>query len=153
VALVQAHPHLSATVLDLPVAEPLFDEYVAANGVGDRVRFVAGDFFRDPFPTADVVVMGHILHDWSVDERRQLVRKAYDALPAGGAFIAYDAIVDDDRRVNLPGMLISLTMLIETQGGSDYTAREGLEWLREAGFRDLAVEPLAGIDTMMVGWK
>ena len=153
VELVKTHPHLTAIGFDLPVVRPVFEQYVAAQGVADRVRFVPGDFFRDPFPPADVIVMGHVLHDWSVEERRLLVRKAYDALPPGGAYVAYDAIIDDERRANLPGMLISLTMLLETPGGSDYTAREGTGWLRDAGFRDVTVEPLAGIDTMMVGWK
>jgi SAM-dependent methyltransferase len=153
VVLAKAHPHLAVVGFDLPAVRPVFEEYVAAHGLADRVRFVPGDFFRDPFPPADAIVMGHILHDWSVDERRALVRKVHAALPPGGAFLAYDAMIDDDRRINLPGMLISLTMLLETAGGSDYTPREGLEWLREAGFRDLQVVPLAGIDTMIVGWK
>jgi SAM-dependent methyltransferase len=153
VTLAVRHPHLRAIGFDLPAVEPVFRAYAAANEVEDRVDFVPGSFFTDPLPRAEVLVMGHILHDWNLDEKRQLVRRAYDALPEGGALVVYDAMIDDDRRTHAPGLLISLTMLIETPGGFDYTHADGIGWLREAGFRDVRAEPLAGIDSMVVGFK
>jgi SAM-dependent methyltransferase len=153
VTLAARHPHLKAIGFDLPAVEPIFRAFAAANEVDDRVDFVAGSFFTDPLPRADVVVMGHILHDWNLDEKRMLVRKAYDALPEGGAFVAYDAMIDDERRTGVAGLVMSLNMLIETPGGFDYTMADGVGWLREAGFRDVRAEPLAGIDTMVVGFK
>ncbi|MCW5893530.1 MAG: methyltransferase [bacterium] len=153
VTLALRHPHLRAIGFDLPQVEPVFRAYAAANEVEDRVDFVAGSFFTDPLPRAEVIVMGHILHDWDLDEKRRLVRKAYDALPEGGALVVYDAMIDDERRANVGGLLISLTMLIETPGGFDYTHADGIGWLREAGFRDVHAEPLAGIDSMVVGLK
>lgn len=86
-----ANEHLDGTGFDLPVVAPIFGEYVAHNGLAGRVRFAPADFFADPLPPADVVMMGHILHDWDLEQKKLLIRKAYDALPPGGAFIVYEA--------------------------------------------------------------
>ncbi len=133
VELALAHPHLSGVGFDLPQVQPVFEAYVARFGLGERLRFQAGSFFQNPLPRADVLVMGHILHDWNLDEKRLLLRKAYEALPPGGALVVYDAIIDDERRRFVPGLLISLTMLLETPGGFDYTGADGRQWMREAG--------------------
>src|SRR5439155_14469280 len=132
---------------------PIFEDYVAANGVPDRLVFQPGDFFEQLFPEADVITMGHIFHDWGLDVKRMLIRKAYDAVPEGGALIVYDAIIDDDRSKNAFGLLMSLNMLIETNGGFDYTAAACMQWMREAGFRETRVEHLVGPDSMVVGIK
>jgi hypothetical protein len=153
VVLAQAHKHLIGTGADLSVVAPIFQEYVASHWVQDRLRFAALDFFREPLPKADVVIMGHILHDWDLPTKRMLVAKAYDALPAGGAFIVFEALIDDDRRANAFGLLMSLNMLIETQGGFDYTGADCAAWMRDAGFRQTRVEHLSGPDSMVVGIK
>ena len=97
--------------------------------------------------------MGHILHDWGLEDKRMLIRKAYEAVPSGGALIVYEAIIDDDRSKNAFGLLMSLNMLIETTSGFDYTAADCMEWMREAGFRETRQEPLAGSDSMVIGIK
>jgi O-methyltransferase domain/Dimerisation domain len=148
-----AHEHISGGGFDLPPLGPIFDAYVAGFGLGERLSFSGGDFFADPLPTADVLVMGHILHDWDLDEKRVLLQKAYDALPDGGALIVYEAIIDDDRRSNAFGLLMSLNMLIETPGGFDYTGADCRTWMQETGFRESYVEHLAGPDSMVVGIK
>ncbi len=148
-----AHEHVTGGGFDLPQLAPIFDAYAAAFGLGDRLSFTAGDFFADPLPAADVLVMGHILHDWGMDEKRVLLKKAYDALPDGGALIVYEAIIDDDRRANAFGLLMSLNMLIETPGGFDYTGADCRAWMEEAGFRESYVEHLVGPDSMVVGIK
>lgn len=153
VHLAQAHPHLEAMGFDLPVVQPIFEQYAQAHGVADRVRFHAGDFFQDPLPKVDVIIMGHILHDWNLEQKLRLIQKAYDALPAGGAFIVYEALIDDDRRENVLGLLMSLNMLIETPGGFDYTGADCQEWMRDVGFRTTRVEPLVGPDAMVIGVK
>jgi hypothetical protein len=153
VQLCLAHPHLRGHNFDLPVVGPIFEEYVAANGLSDRLGFLSGNFFDDPLPHADVITMGHILHDWDLDQKRMLIEKAYNALPKGGAFIVFEALIDDDRRQNAFGLLMSLNMLIETPGGFDYTGRECSQWMRDAGFSSTRVEPLAGPDSMVVGIK
>jgi hypothetical protein len=153
VQVARAHAHLTGIGFDLPEVSPLFEDYAAANGVADRVRFVGGDFFSEPLPRVDVVMMGHILHDWDLDQKKALVRKAFEAIPEGGAFIAYDAIIDNDRRQNAFGLLMSLNMLIETPGGFDYTGADCIGWMKEIGFRQAYVEHLVGPDSMVVGVK
>ncbi len=148
-----AHEHITGGGFDLPALEPIFNEYVGGLGLGERLSFTPGDFFADPLPEADVLVMGHILHDWDLEEKRILLRKAYDALPDGGALIVYDAIIDDDRRSNAFGLLMSLNMLIETPGGFDYTGADCRAWMEETGFRESRVEHLVGPDSMVVGIK
>jgi uncharacterized protein YijF (DUF1287 family) len=126
---------------------------VREHGVEGRLSFTPGDFFKDPLPTADVLVMGHILHDWDLEQKRQLLRKALEALPKGGRLLVYDAMIDDERRSNAYGLLMSLNMLIETRGGFDYTGADCIGWMREAGFREGRVEHLAGPYSMAVGTK
>ena len=146
-----AHPHIEGIGFDLPVVAPIFEDYIADNGLAERVHFEAGSFFTDPLPKADVITMGHILHDWNLEEKRLLIRRAYEALPEGGAFLVYDALIDDERRSNAFGLMMSLNMLIETPGGFDYTGADCCAWMREAGFREARVEHLVGPDSMVVG--
>jgi hypothetical protein len=148
-----AHEHLTGGGFDLPPIGPIFEEYVGSHGLGDRLRFYPGDFFEDPLPTADVLVMGHILHDWDLREKRLLLEKAYEALPEGGTLIVYEALIDDERRENTFGLLMSLNMLIETPAGFDYTGADCSSWMRDAGFRETYVEHLVGPDSMVVGIK
>ena len=148
-----AQPHLKGTGFDLPEVGPVFEEYIADNGIADRVQFVGGSFFTEELPKADVLLFGHILHDWDLPTKRMLLQKAYAALPVGGAVIVYDAIIDDERRQNAFGLLMSLNMLIETPGGFDYTGADCIGWMQEAGFRDCRIEHLVGPDSMVVGFK
>jgi hypothetical protein len=153
VQLALAHPHLTGGEFDLPAVGPIFDEYVQSFGLAERLRFHPGSFFDDPLPRAEVIILGHILHDWDLEQKRMLLAKAYAALPNGGALIVYDAIIDDDRRRNAFGLLMSLNMLIETRGGFDYTGAECRGWMRQAGFKETRVEPLNGPDSMVIGLK
>ena len=151
--LAHAHPHLTGIGFDLPVVKRVFEEFIAQRGVADRVRFRGGNFFEDPLPEVDVIIMGHILHDWDLAGKKALLSKAFDALSKGGAVIVYDAIIDDDRRENAFGLLMSLNMLIETSGGFDYTGEDCQAWMRKAGFSKTRVEPLVGPDSMVIGFK
>jgi hypothetical protein len=148
-----ANPHLRGLGFDLPQVRPIFEEYVAGAGVADRLTFAAGSFFDQDLPKADVVMMGHILHDWDLETKQMLVKKAFDALPPGGAFIVYEAIIDDDRSKNAFGLMMSLNMLIETPGGFDYTGADCRKWMADAGFGTTRVEPLVGPDSMVIGIK
>jgi hypothetical protein len=148
-----ANPHLAGQGFDLPVVRPIFEEYVGGLGLSGRLTFAAGSFFTDPLPKADVVLMGHILHDWDMSEKKMLIDKAYEALPAGGALVVYESIIDDDRSKNAFGLMMSLNMLIETPGGFDYTGADCEGWMRAAGFTATRTEPLIGPDSMVVGIK
>ena len=148
-----AHEHLTGGGFDLEVVGPIFNEYVDSFGLSERLQFYPGDFFKDSFPKVDVVSMGHILHDWNLEEKKMLIVKAYEALPDGGAVIIWESIIDDDRSQNTFGLLMSLNMLVETRGGFDYTGADCCSWLNEAGFRETRVESLAGPDSMVLGIK
>ncbi|MGV9799644.1 methyltransferase [Mycobacterium sp. NPDC003449] len=152
VAIAAVHDHLTGGGFDLPPVRPIFDTYVARFGLADRLSFTAGDFFADPLPSADVLIMGHILHDWDLDQKRLLLKKAYAALPKGGALIVFDAIIDDDRRENAFGLLMSLNMLIEAFG-FDYTGADCRGWMADSGFSASYVEHLVGHDSMVVAIK
>jgi hypothetical protein len=153
VQIARANPHLAGKGFDLAEVAPVFEEYAEQNGVTDRLQFVSGNFFADSLPKVDVITMGHILHDWNLEEKKMLIGKAYDAVPAGGALVVYEAIIDDDRSRNAFGLLMSLNMLIETPGGFDYTGADCVGWMKEAGFRETRVEHLVGPDSMVVGIK
>jgi SAM-dependent methyltransferase len=153
VEIALAHQHLSGGGMDLPVVQPIFEAYVRSKGLEKRLAFHAGDFFKDALPQTDVLIMGHILHDWDLEQKMMLLRKAYDALPSGGALIVHEAIIDDARKENAFGLLMSLNMLIETPGGFDFTGANCRGWMKEAGFKRTRVEKLAGPDSMVVAIK
>lgn len=153
VQIALAHPHLSGVGFDLPQVQPIFEEYAASFGLSGRLRFQPGSFFSDPLPSADVLLMGHILHNWNLEIKRMLVAKAYQALPPNGALIVYETIIDDGRRENATGLIMSLNMLIETDAGFDFTGAECQQWMQDAGFRETRVEHLTGPESMVIGIK
>jgi hypothetical protein len=148
-----AHKHLRGTAFDLPPTGPIYEDYVRSFGLEQRLGFHAGDFFRDPLPQADVLIMGHILHDWNLQEKHLLLQKAYAALPKNGALIVYDAMIDDARCRNTAGLLMSLNMLIETQGGFDYTPADCRKWMKTTGFRRTSVVRLTATESMVIANK
>jgi predicted O-methyltransferase YrrM len=147
------HPHLRCTSFDLPVVEPIAGKTIASAGLADRVTCASGDFFVDPLPPADVVTMGMILHDWNLEQKKHLVEAAYDALPDGGALVVIENLIDDARRENTFGLLMSLNMLIEFGDAFDFTGNDLEGWCREAGFRGFEVLPLAGPASAGVAYK
>jgi hypothetical protein len=148
-----AHSHLSGGGFDLPVVGPIFEAYVGSFGLDSRLQFHPGDFFQDPLPEAEVLAMGRVLHDWDLEEKKWLLAKAYAALPKGGGLIIYESLIDDERRQHAFGLLMSLTMLIETKGGFDFSGADCCAWMREVGFRATYVQHLDGPDSMAVGIK
>ena len=148
-----AHPHLAGGGFDLPPVQPHFDTYVKRHGLSHRLRFHPGSFLEDPLPAADVMVLGRILHNWDIATKRMLLKKAYEALPSGGALIVYERLIDDGRRINAPALLASLNMLIMTAGGFDFTGSDCIGWIRDAGFHGPRTEPLTPEISMVVGIK
>ena len=153
VQIALAQPHLRGIGFDLPEVAPIFEEYAASADVTPRLTFQPGDFFKQDLPKADVVLMGHILHDWDLPTKKMLIKKAFDAMPIGGALVVYDAIIDDDRSKNAFGLMMSLNMLVETPGGFDYTGADCSAWMKEAGFSTTRVEHVAGPDSMVIAIK
>ncbi|MFI0976924.1 methyltransferase [Streptomyces sp. NPDC021093] len=147
------HPHLEGIGFDLPVVGGGFDAHLKQVGLTDRARFAGGDFFADPLPTADVLVMGHVLHDWDLDTKKMLIAKAYEALPPGGRLLIYESLIDDDRRERTTGLLISLNVSTVSVGGRGYTGAECGEWMRATGFTEVKVSHLDGPEHLVVGVK
>ena len=147
------NPHMHCRTFDLPPVEPIAAQTIEKFHLSDRVSAISGDFFKEAFPQADVIAMGNILHDWNEADKIMLMRKAYAALPDGGAFIAIEAVIDDERQKNLFGMMMSLNMLIETSGGFDYTYADFQKWAKLAGFKDTEIMPLTGPSSAAIAYK
>lgn len=147
------HPHLRCVTYDLPAVAPIAARTIASAGLSDRVTVASGDFLNDPLPNADVITMSLILHDWNLEKKQQLIKSAYDALPEGGAFIVIDNLIDDDRRANAFGLLMSLNMLIEFGDAFDYTGANLTGWCRDAGFTTVDVLPLTGPASAAIALK
>ena len=152
-AIAGAHRHIYGVGFDLPPLKRLFEEYVSRHGLADRLHFRAGDFFQDPLPTADVLVMGRVLHNWDLASKTMLLKKAYDALPVGGALIVYERLIDDERRSSTSGLVASLNMLVMTASGFDFTGADCIGWMTEVGFKDCRVISLTSILSMVIGAK
>ena len=146
-------PHMTCVSWDLPVVAPIANETINKFQLQDRVTTANGDFFKDQFPKADIVVMGNILHDWDEETKLMLMKKAYDALPEGGAFVAMEAIIDDERKKNAFGLMMSINMLIETGKGFDYTFADFNKWAKETGFASTKIIPLSGPSSAAIAFK
>jgi hypothetical protein len=151
--LAARHPHLRCTSFDLPVVAPIAEKTIAAAGLTGRVAVASGDFIADPLPRADVITMGMILHDWNLDRKMHLIRAAHEALPEGGAFVIIENLIDDARRENAFGLMMSLNMLIEFGDAFDFTGSDFAGWCQEVGFRKVEILPLAGPASAGIAYK
>ena len=147
------HPHMHCKSADLPMVTGIAKKKIAAAGLNDRVEAVELDFFKQPIPKADVVTMGLILHDWNLETKMKLIKAAYDALPEGGAYVVIEHLIDDARRENVFGLLLSLNMLIEFGEAFDYTAADFFGWCKKVGFRKMEKIPLTDIASAGVAYK
>ena len=145
--------HMKCISFDLPPVGPIAKENVKHLGLNDRIEVISGDFFTDEFPKADIITMGNILHDWGVDDKLMLIKKAYAALPEGGALIVIENIIDDERNKNAFGLMMSLNMAIETDQGFDFTAEDFDQWAKKAGFSRTSVMPLSGPSSAVIAIK
>jgi len=153
IEVAKVQPHLQCVSFDLPAVAPVAERHIAAAGLAARIAVASGDFFKEPLPKADVITMGMILHDWNLEKKMHLIRSAYEALPEGGAFVVIEALIDDARRENVMGLLMSLNMLIEFGDAFDYTAADFRGWCGKVGFKRFDVIPLAGASSAAVAYK
>jgi hypothetical protein len=147
------HPHLSCASYDLPVVKPIAGRRLAEAGLAGRVTAGEIDFLKDEFPKADLITMGMILHDWNLEHKKMLIAKAWRALPEGGALVAIENLIDDPRRENAFGLLMSLNMLIEFGDAFDFTGADFTGWCLEAGFRRCEILPLGGPASAAIAYK
>ena len=147
------HAHLSCTTADLPEVAKIAERKIAAAEMSDRVKAVPLDFFADEFPKADVITMGMILHDWNLEKKMHLIRSVYDALPEGGAFIVVENLIDDARRENAFGLMMSLNMLVEFGDAFDFTGADFSGWCKEVGFKRTEIIHLNGPASAGIAYK
>lgn len=153
IEVAKKNPHLRCTSFDLPPVKSIAERHIAGAGLRDRIGTASGDFFKDPLPEADIITMGMILHDWNLEKKMHLIRSAYDALPPGGALVCIEALIDDSRRENLFGLLMSLNMLIEFGDAFDYSGADFRDWCSEVGFQRFDVIHLAGPSSAAIAYK
>ena len=153
ILVAQQHPQIRCLSFDLPQVEPIARNHIAREGLSHRISTVSGDFFKDSLPKADVITMGMILHDWNLANKKHLIQLAYNALPKGGALIAVENIIDDARRENTFGLLMSLNMLIEFGEAFDFTFADFTLWCKEIGFNRFELMPLAGPCSAAIAYK
>ena len=147
------HDQIQCTSYDLPPVEPIAARHIEAAGLSERVKPLSGDFFAEALPKADVITMGMILHDWNLEKKKELIKKAYDALPEGGAFIVIEALIDDERRENAFGLMMSLNMLIEFGDAFDYSFADFKGWCQEVGFKRFEKLELTGPSSAGIAYK
>jgi hypothetical protein len=147
------HPHLTGASYDLAAVGPIFEEYVESFALSERLRFIPGDMHHGPLPTAHVICFGHVLHGYGETKRRELIAKAYDAVPIGGAVIVYDAMVDPAHTHNVASHQGRPNIVLETREGFDATATQCTDWLRAAGFVGVTTRHLIGPTSMVFGYK
>lgn len=146
-------PHMTCSSFDLPALETMANETIQKFQISDRVKSVSGDFFKNGLPKTDIITMGNVLHDWNEETKLKLIQIAFDALPVGGSFVAIENVIDNDRRKNVFGMMMSLNMLIETGDGFDYTFDDFTKWAKQIGFKSTALLPLAGPSSAAIAIK
>ena len=142
--VVSRNPQINCISFDLPAVASIAAENISKMGMAEEIRIQSGDFFTDPFPAADVISMGNILQDWGMKDKKMLIRKAYESLPKGGSLVVIENIIDDERRENAFGLMMSLNMLIETGEGYVLTAGDFDTMAKEAGFSRTYIIPLTG---------
>jgi precorrin-6B methylase 2 len=153
IQVVSQNPHMSCISFDLPAVASIAAENISKMGMAEEIRIHSGDFFNDPFPSADVITMGNILQDWGIKDKKMLIHKAYDSLPQGGSLVVIENIIDDERRENAFGLMMSLNMLIETGEGFVFTAADFDSMAKEAGFSKTFILPLTGPSSAAIAVK
>lgn len=147
------NPHMTCTSFDLPAVTPVAEDIINSMNLKEKVKPVSGDFFTDNFPTADIITMGNILHDWGKEDKHTLIKRAHDALPNGGALVIIENIIDDDRRQNAFGLMMSLNMNIETLEGYDFSLQDFKELTADITFTNITMMPLTGPTSAIIAIK
>ncbi len=153
IQIVKHNPHIASKSFDLPKVARIARQNIMEMGLSNNVESVAGNFFKDDFPKVDVITIGNILHDWGMQDKKDLIKKAYEALPGGGALVVIENIIDDGRCENTFGLLMSLNMLIETEAGFDFSAADFAVWAKDTGFKEVYVMPLTGPASAVIATK
>ncbi len=151
--IVSKNDGVKCVSFDLPEICKVADENIKNWGLTGKITTHPGNFFTDEFPKADIITMGMILHDWGLEDKKMLMKKAYDALPEGGSLVAIENIIDDNRSENAFGLMMSLNMLIEFDKAFDFSGADFAEWAKEIGFKEVSILPLTGPSSAAIAVK
>jgi 3-hydroxy-5-methyl-1-naphthoate 3-O-methyltransferase len=149
-----ANPHLSAVVADLAAVCGVADEYIRRFSLLSRVKTKALDFFKEDIPSGyDVALLSHIIHDWSEEKDIGLLKKIFSSINSGGAIIISEWLLDDEKTGPAFPALMGMNMIIETEGGRNYSFAEISKMLAAAGFNSIEKWPLLGPASIIIGHK
>lgn len=140
IAYLQRNPQLRVVVWDRPEVLKIAVEMATAHGVADRLQCRSGDMFVNAVPSADVILLSNVLHDWDVPQCRQLIDRCAAALPPNGRLLIHDVFLDDALDGPLPIALYSAALFCLTEGRA-YSAAEYRSWLRTAGLKPQPIVP------------
>lgn len=151
IAFVKAHDTLHATVLDLPQVLPIAQRHIDAARLSERIDTRPGDLRRDALGQGySLILVSAICHMLGPEENRDLFRRCFDALEAGGRLVMQDFILESDKTSPRFAALFALNMLVGTRAGSTYSYEEYGAWLRAAGFKDIREVRLPGPSSLMI---
>ena len=153
VHIAKNNEHVNCLSFDLPPVFPIANDNFSNLGLDKRVKAVAGDFFSDDMPKADLITMCNVLHDWGLNDKKKLISKAFDALPENGTLAVIENVIDNERNKNAFGLMMSLNMLIETSEGFDYSFSDIESWAKEIGFKSVKLMPLTGPTSAVIAVK
>jgi hypothetical protein len=146
-------PDLRGVVFDLPPVCDVAAEFIARDGLQDRIETRAGDMWADPFPQADLHFYSNIYHDWSCEKGAFLTRKSFESLPPGGRIVVHEMLLDEDKTGPFTAVGFNIAMLVWSQDGGQYSGRELSEMLADAGFRQVEAKPTFGYYSIVTGTK
>jgi ubiquinone/menaquinone biosynthesis C-methylase UbiE len=154
-AFAKAIPDVRVTSMDFPEVTPITRNFAEKLGVSERYEYLEGDMRQVKFPVDayDLVILGHIIHSEGEKHGRDLIRKCYSALRAGGKLLIAEYVPNDARTGPVMPMLFSLNMLLHTEEGNTFTLREYRTWLKAAGFRNVATVPVPPPATLILATK
>ncbi len=147
------NPHMRCITFDTASVSAIAMENIEMMELADKVSIQAGDFIEGDIPSADVIAMGNILHDHGLQNKKMILKKAYNALPEGGVLMVIENIIDDNRRENAFGLMMSLNMLIETKEGFDFSFADFNEWAKDIGFKETSIMKLTGPTSAIIAIK
>lgn len=154
VGIVRRFPHLEAVVFDLEYNREAARQGLAQTDPSGRIRYQVGTFFDDPLPPGtDVFLMSHILHDWGRQRCLQILQRCHQALPAGGAAIAEEFLLNEEKTGPLLAAFQGLHVFYHNIEAKQWTGSEIQQMMVEVGFDDPEVRTIDPAQSIVVGWK
>ena len=140
------HPQVNGIVMDLPPVCQIARDYIESVGLSNRFTVVPGDLFDGGYPAgADAIVLSWILHDWSDDKCRIILRNCFDALAPGGILLISEIALPEQGEPRRFGNIMNMHMLIACDpGAKERTESEYRLLLGAAGFDHVEVTRLSG---------